>query len=340
MATPVGREVPPVERTLFEEPFRFDFFQAVRLLERLAPGLRAVGREGPARREVARFGAARGLAFPASAIQALDGSGEGPAAMTVGFMGLTGPMGVLPHSYTEMVVERQRAGDRTLAAFLDLFNHRLISLFYRAWEKYRPGLAYERGADDPFAGAIDSLIGLGMEPLRGRHAFPDAAPRFYAGLFAQRHRSAVMLERLLREYFGLPVEVLQFQGRWLRLDPADRSRLGASNRNNQMGVSLVVGERVRDEQGRFRLRLGPLTIRQFRALSPEGPAFRALVEMTRLYVDAELDFDVQLVLLASDVPDCRLGAGDGPGARLGRDAWLKVGPLSADADEAVHASGV
>jgi type VI secretion system protein ImpH len=341
MATPGRRSDPPVEQRLFEEPYRFKFFQAVRLLERLDRSRSPVGRESRPAREAIRFRVARGLAFPASELTRLqlppEGSGD-PPTLTVAFFGLTGPMGVLPYCYSELVADRSRAGDQTPAAFLDLFNHRLISLFFRAWEKYRPALAFERGEDDPLTRCLFSLMGLGLEPLRSRNEFPDGVLLAFAGAFAQRHRSAVMLGRLLSDRSGMPVEVLQFQGHWLRLDPEDRSSLGASGRNNALGRTLVVGERVWDVRSKFRLRLGPLSIEQFEAMSPDGRAFRSLCQMARLYVDGELDFDVQFVLRADEVPECRLSGGSARGARLGRDAWLRNRPIGRDPDDARFAS--
>jgi type VI secretion system protein ImpH len=343
MATPGRRADPPLERTLFEEPYRFDFFQAVRLLERLAPDRAPVGRDGPLSREVVRYLARISLVFPPSAIDHLERSDESsasPPEMTVNFLGLTGPSAVLPHVYTELLLERRRQGDATLAAFLDLLHHRLVSLFYRAWEKHHPYVGYERGRDDRFSDHLLHVIGLGPASLRGRHEFPDALPLSYAGLFARRHRPAAVLEGLLRDAFRLPVEVIPFVGQWLALEPGDRSTIGRAGAHNALGESLVLGGRVWDEQGKFRLRLGPLSFEQFRAHLPDGDAFRPLAQMARLFVDAEFAFDVQLVLKADEVPDCRLSSAAGAGARLGRYAWLRSRPLARDVDDAVFASGV
>jgi type VI secretion system protein ImpH len=347
MATQRRRTLPPLEETLFQEPYRFDFFQAVRLLERLAPDRKAVGNEGPPSAEAVRFRAETGLTFPASEVPSIAPPTDSQASpqLTVAFMGLTGPLGVLPYCYSELIVERlqdrtggRKNGDRTLLDFLDLFNHRLISLFYRAWEKHRPALAFERGETDRAAGSLFSLIGLGIEPLRDRQDFPDAALLFYAGAFAQRHRPPVMLERILGEYFRLPVEVHPFQGRWLRLDDEDRSTLGASGRHNGLGKALVMGGKVWDEQSKFRLRIGPLTFDQFQRLGPEGQDLQALTQMVRLYVDGEFDFDVQLVLKAEEVPKSQLTKTPNQAARLGRTAWLKTRPMPKDADDAVFPS--
>src|SRR5262245_18194950 len=146
MATQNGRADPPLERVLFEEGYRFDFFQAVRVLERLYPNRQPVGRDALPSQEVVRFRSHLSLSFPPSAIHEIERlqDGRGPAQMTVAFMGLTGLLGVLPRHYTELLLERVRHKDQTLRDFLDFLNHRLISLFYRAWEKYRFPIAYER----------------------------------------------------------------------------------------------------------------------------------------------------------------------------------------------------
>ncbi|WZP00785.1 type VI secretion system baseplate subunit TssG [Isosphaeraceae bacterium EP7] len=359
MAPPSRRPALALAEILGAEPHRFDFFQAVRLLGLLRPGRAAVGRSARPGREIVRFAARLGLAFPPSSIHTLNGLDVGagapraddpPPVMTVAFLGLTGPSGAMPHAYTELVQERRRAGDAGLAAFLDLFNHRLISLFYRAWEKHRPlvadeqarlrAVAHGRPDDDGLNRHLMALIGLGLPALRDRQGLPDSVPLAYANLFARRQRPAVMLSAMLLDYADYPVEVIQFQGSWLALDPADRSRMGRAGGFNRLGVDLVVGGRVRDVQGRFRLRIGPLDLGQYRALLPGGPSLRPLAELTRLYVGGELSFDVQLVLKADQVPPCRLGATPGAGARLGRDAWLVSRPREADADEAVFPSGV
>jgi len=339
MATPGRRADPPLEQTLFEEPYRFDFFQAVRILELLQPERAPVGLDGPPGREVVRFHAHQSLTFPASSIHSLDrrDDHDEPPAMTVAFMGLTGPMGVLPLVYSNLMIERLRAGDHTMAAFLDLINHRLISLFYRAWEKYHPFVAFERGAGDALSEDLFDLIGLGTAALRNRQRFPDRALLFYTGIFAQRRRPAIALESLLLDAFALPVRVEQFVGQWLTLEPGDRSIMGSEGRNNELGASFVLGSRVWDEQGKIRLRIGPLTFERFCALLPDGPALGPVAHMARLFVDGEFDVDVQLVLKASEVPESRLSSEPGQGARLSRFAWLKSRDFARDVDDAVFA---
>jgi type VI secretion system protein ImpH len=328
----------------------------VRLLERLlrAPSRRAGppgGRDRPADDDVVRFRALPSLSFPASAVTAIrrpaaaaPDEAAPPPEMTVAFLGLAGPQGVLPRHYTALLLERVRDKDYSLRDFLDLFNHRLVSLFYRAWQKYRLPFAYERaalegpGEVDACTQALYCLVGLGTRGLRRRLGVEDEAFVYYGGHFAHWPRSAVALEAMLADYFAVPVRVEQLQGQWLRLGPDDRSLMPGpecpEGRNCQLGVNVIAGERVWDVQSKFRLRLGPLTYGQFRSLMPDGDALRPLAQMARTYVGPEFDFDVQPVLIAAEVPRCELGPGkDSP--RLGWNTWMRSDEFTHDVADAV-----
>jgi type VI secretion system protein ImpH len=262
--------------------------------------------------------------------------------MTGAFMGLTGPLGALPRHYTELLLERGRRRDWTLRDFLDIFNHRMISLFYRAWAKYRLPIAYEEAAwrhreSDRFSQGLFDLIGLGTKGLRGRLGVADQGLLFYTGLLAQHPHSASALVGFLQDYFGVPVDVVQFIGQWLSLASESRSRLGPGEAQNALGVSAVAGARVWDQQAKFRLRLGPLTFAQFCHFLPTGSAFRQLVHLSRFFAGQEHDFDVQLLLQASDVPWCRLGRRGQGAVRLGWSTWLKTREFTRDATDASFA---
>jgi type VI secretion system protein ImpH len=341
MATESGRTDPSVAEELLEEGYRFDFFEAVRVLERVFPHRHAVGRDANPAQEVVRFRSRLSLAFPPSAIHELTEveGGDRPVEMTVAFMGLTGPLGVLPRHYTELLLERTRRKDNTLRDFLDLFNHRVISLFYRAWEKYRFPIGYERAVaqqrdDDDFSLNIFDLIGMGTKGMRGRLDVGDEALLFYAGLLGQRPHSASALRGILRDFFEIPVEVRQFIGQWLHLSKENRTSLGGEA-NNSLGVNTIAGNRVWDQQARFRLCLGPLTFREFSRFLPASPTFRLLVQFARYIAGQEYDFDVQLILKADEVPKSQLGATGERAPRLGWTTWLKTKDFTRDAEDAV-----
>jgi type VI secretion system protein ImpH len=344
MATQSGRADPSLADVFLEEGYRFDFFAAVRLLEWLYPDRQPVGGKADAASEIVRFRSRPSLGFPASAVYEVLPPSEQrqPARMTVMFMGLTGPLGVLPRHYTELLIERARQKDRTLHDFLDLFHHRLVSLFYRAWEKYRFPIAYERAAargrgEDRFSEHLFDFIGMGTPGLRGRLQVRDEALLFYAGLLAQHPRSAAALAGILADYFEVPVEVVPYTGEWLPLAERDRTQLGSANRNNVLGDGAVLGSRAWDQQAKFTLRIGPLGLPAFRDFLPTGRGFRRLVNFARFLAGEEFNFDIRLVLRAPEVPWCRLGQTGAEAPRLGWSTWLKTGEFTRDADDPVFA---
>ena len=327
-----------VEEQLREQPCEFRFFQAVRLLERLSPDRKPVGRFANPAQEVARFGANPSLAFPASEIQSLQWNQEAPHQVTVNFFGLTGPIGVLPQWYTTLITERLRAGDRTLRDFLDILNHRFISLFYQAWEKYRFPIAYERGEMDRFSRLLLDLIGMGTEGLQDRQAVPDDAFLFFAGILAQRPRSAKALQLLLEEYFEVPVEVQQLLGGWFKLDDATQCRPGDRDTpSEQLGLGAVAGDEVWDQGARARIKLGPLTLSQYLDFLPNGSAYQALRALTRFFSNDEIDFEVQLVLKREEVPACELGSEGAGGPKLGWVSWARSNPIARDPEDTILA---
>lgn len=316
-----------VRAELEKDPCRFQFFQAVRLLERLSPGREPVGQFGNPGNEAVRIGVHNALAFPPSQIQEIVWPEEGPPRMAVNFMGLTGTLGALPYTYTELILERIRAKDRTLAAFFDLFNHRIVSLFYQAWEKYRLTVGYERDQDDPVSRCLMALIGLGAGGLQNRQPVPDQALLYYSGLLSLQPRSAVALAQILEDYFGVPVEIEQFVGAWYRLDPDNQCCFESGDSySEQLGFGAVVGDEIWDQQSRARIRLGPLSTEQYLDFLPSGNSHEPLRALTRFFSGGDLEFEVQLVLKQPEVPRCELGM-EGAGApMLGWFTWMKSTP--------------
>ncbi len=329
-----------LEEVLFAEPYRFDFFQAVRLLERIYAMRKPVGHASAPNQEAVRFRTLTGLNFPASQIYALQREGDdpdkpAPPQMTVAFMGLTGPSGVLPHPYTELLMERLRNKDRALVEFLDQFNHRLLSLFFRAWEKYRFPIGVERGLDDRFTEFLFDIVGLGTRGLRNRFNFADEGLLSYGGLIANKPHSASAMAGLMGDYFGVNAEVEQFKGQWLKLDPESTSTLGRAN--HQLGVNTVVGSRVWDQQSKLRVKFGPLRFDKFVAFLPNGSAFKPATELIQFFAGMELDFDIQLVLQKAQVPFCKLSTK--ANSALGWTTWLRTKPFRADDSQVVLRTG-
>jgi type VI secretion system protein ImpH len=225
-----------------------------------------------------------------------------------------------------LIVDRIRNRDRGLAEFLDIFNHRMLSLFYQAWEKYRFQVAYERAGKDRLSRYLMSVIGLGTPGLQERQDVRDEALLFYSGLLALQSRSAVALHSLLEDYFGVPAQVEQFVGSWQALDLADQSVFeDGDSFSEQLAVGLVAGDAIWDQQSRVRVKLGPLTQKQYLGFLPSGSAEKALRSLIRFFCGPDLEVEIQLVLKQGEVPNCDLGNDSSAGPRLGWFTWMKSG---------------
>lgn len=327
----------PINQELFDEPYRFEFFQAVRLLEKIFPERAAIGHDALPAKEVARFRSHPTNTFPASQIFDIkeiadDFTGEQKLELVVNFMGLIGPQGVLPTHYTELVMERIRYRDTSLYAFLDMFTHRLVSLFYRAWEKYRFPVSYERGKDD-FTEFLFDFIGIGTVGQHGRLNLDDESLLPYSGLIAQKPHSVSALRQMLSDYYNVPVKIQQFTGQWLSLDEESITRLGEAN--SRLGLNTVIGTRVWDDQSKFRIVFGALGFTEFQAFLPNGTAYKAMKSIIRFMVGEELDFDVQLKLKKKEVPGTILTTRAKRRPMLGWTSFLKTKPFRQDDEQVI-----
>ncbi len=330
-------------------PHRFDGLHAVRLTEL---GLARLGTEAAPAAEPTRLAALQGLAFAPAPVAAVRDS-AGRQHLRIAFLGLTGPLGVLPQPYSELVQKADRLRNWAVSAFLDMFNHRLASLFVRAGEKYRLGLLLQRAATeapgrgaaevperDPASRALLALAGFGTPHLCGRMAVEDEVLLFYAGLFAARLRPPAALQAMLADYLGMKVRIEPFSGRWVAVAAAEQSRLpraGEAPLFATLGVDAVAGARIWDVQGNFRVVVGPVDNAGMRALMPDQPKLRKLVDLVRAYAGMDLGFDVQVILRADCVPDLQMPAeAHAPGApRLGWNTWAKSLPALADKDDII-----
>lgn len=329
MAAYGWRESRTVADGLWKEGHRFSFLQAVHLLETLYPD-RVKPAEGvDPRREVVRFKSEVRLDFPAGDVETIRPPREGePAEMRVNVLGLAGSMGPLPPAVVELIMERSFRKDGALAEFLDIFNHRLVSMLYRARKKYRPALDTKAPHGGRVATVLRALLGLGTPHLTGRMDVRDRSLLAYTGFFTESVRPSTGLQRLLEDCFDTTARIEMFRGRWERIEDDDVTRIGDSGRNQVLGQTAVLGRRVWDQAASFEVHLGPLTLSQFLSFLPNGRAFRPLVALVRFYTREELGFTFRLALGAAEVPELRLGAAYG--AYLGWTTWLKTKPMTRD----------
>lgn len=323
------RERLPGDDALRAAPYAFELFAALRLLEKTHRERPRLGRSLRPAEDAVRLRQPPSLAFASSDIAAYTpGSGERPAVLDTWVLGLFGPNGPLPLHLTEYAMDRARnARDPTLVAFADVFHHRMLSLFYRAWADAQPVVHGDRPDEDRFRFYVGALVGMGADHTVADPVVATGA-RYCAGRLLSQARNAEGLRALLQQAFPVPVEVVEFVGEWMPLPDDSRLRLGTRPRVSTLGSTAVLGAHVRGGQHRFRLRIGPLGREQFRSFLPGGRPLRELAALVRAYVGDEQAWDVQLVLRAGEVPTTRLGQG----GRLGLETWL--GRRSWDLDDA------
>ncbi len=304
---------------LAEAPHAFDFYQVMRLLEAQHPGSPRFGRSTHPADDLLRLAQEPSVTHSPASLAGYEPGGSRPDRLLVHFFGLFGTDGPLPLHLTEFARDRLRNHhDPTFARFVDLFHHRALSLFYRAWADVRPTVSFDRPAQDRFGLYVSSFVGLGTLGLRDRDAMPDLTKLHFAGHLSGQTRHAEGLAKILSAFFDVAVRTETFVGAWLALPASDHTRLGGGAVNASLGRSALVGGRVWTRQDKFRLVFGPLTLAEYERLLPGGRSFHRLIPIVRNYAGDVLLWDVNLVLKRDEVPPIRLGQS----GRLGWTTWL------------------
>jgi type VI secretion system protein ImpH len=335
VVTPAGPTEYPLIRSLLAEGNRFNIYQALSLLERAYPDAPALGGTGPAAREIMRIRPDVSLGFPSGAIASIDWVDTAPAAdtgfslstgndghyrVTATFFGLYGVDSPLPNHWSEEILYEQ-SQDTTVRDFLDIFHHRIYSLLFRIWTKYRYPVQYRLAGDDAFSKRFLALIGLGTADWQTA-GLPVMRLLRYAGLLVQRPRSGAGLEAFLADWFeGIPIRVEPCAGRWIELGSGDLCRLGRSN--STLGDNAILGGRMFDVSGQFRLAMGPVDYPTYRRFLPDGSDHGTLRSLVNFFVTDRLEAELQLRLSGAEVPPLRLDPDDPP--RLGWTTWLTSG---------------
>ncbi len=324
MAIESRKTEPYLIQRLLKEPYLFSFFQAVYLIEKYSSSIsdiRYIGNTGPAELESIRFKPSASLAFPVSDIVSIEKTRDLPPRfeITTSFLGLYGSDSPLPDFYTEDII-RSDPEESHVKDFLDIFHHRILSLFYRCWLKYRYYIQFISEGKDENSQRIFDLIGIGTQGIIENFKIRPVRLIRYVGLLSQKSRSASALESVLSDYFdGISVRIYQYIGRWVSIGEEDRIVLGSQNK--QLGVNTTLGDRVFDFSGKFRISISISKYADYIKFLPEGENFQELVEITRLFLNAPLDFDEELTIPANEVPMLCLSS-SGEAAILGRTSWL------------------
>jgi type VI secretion system protein ImpH len=333
---------------LLDEPYRFQFFQAVHLMvewlegQGIAPD-RALTEHilfennlalsfAPGQIAALRAGHGRPPVTEGELIQALAEDDALQIRITPSFMGFLGGSGTLPVHYTERVGAHLSATrDEAPRAFLDMFSNRALAQFYLAWRKHRVEHAGTAG-EDGFLPLLLSFAGFRTDHGKvDDDGFEDEMIALYAGVLMQRPVSPPVLVRMLSEYLDVPLAIDESVGQWIELGKEEQCSLGGLNA--VLGNNTILGERsLRPDLG-ARIRIGPLSREQYDRFLPGGESALALLQLLRLFGSQTVSYEVRLTLKAEYIgPLCLSGAGVRP-VRLGQDSFLVIAPAEADRDD-------
>jgi type VI secretion system protein ImpH len=320
-------ELAAIER----DPSRYDFCQALRLVEALNPDRPRLGRSARAAEDSIRLRQEPSMAFAPRTLAAFRAGGGGkPAQLDQFFFGLFGPNGPLPLHLTEFAHDRKlQSRDATFSRFGDIFHHRMLSFFYRAWADARPTVNFDRPEEDRIAKYVGAVFGLGLPACRDRDAVPDHTKLYLAGRLALHTKPAEGLRAIVEEYLVVRTRVEEFAAAWMRIPDESRLCLGENRLNSTLGQSATIGESVLDCQHKFRLVCGPCSAEQLQRLLPSGPSLERLAALVRNYIGDELDWDLRLVVQKEEVPSVVLGTQ----GQLGWTSWLGNRTADTDADD-------
>jgi type VI secretion system protein ImpH len=317
---PTPEPVSALLQALADAPHEYGFFAALRKLEALASERPRLGRSRRPEQDLLRLAQEPSVTHAPAELAGYEPGSEGrPDRLLVHFFGLFGPDGPLPLHLTEYARERRRNnGDPVFRRFADLFHHRALSLFFRAWADVRPAVSYDRPTEDRFGHYLGALIGLSTPSLRHRDAMPDLTKLHFAGHLAGQTRHAEGLAAILSAFFDVPVSVQSFVGSWLQLPQTGLTRLSGGESTAALGHSALLGGRLWSRQHKFRIIFGPLSLQDYQRLLPGGASFHRLLPIVRNYAGDVLIWDVNLILRREQVPPTLLGRH----GRLGWTTWL------------------
>ena len=333
MADTDGQSTDSVAANMRKNPFEYDFFQLLRKLQAAHPDKPRIGESVRLQQDFVRLRQEVSLAFATSTIKRIEPDAQSSIVHVFNqFFGLWGPNGPMPHELTQYVLDQKRDHDDTaIADFADVFHHRLLSLFFKAWANSQKAVDYERPQQARFPRFFNSFFGAGMDGFCERDSIPDRAKTYYAGHLSSATPNQSGLRAILEDFFSIPARIEPFVGFWMEL-PADcRYRMGGSRSTGLLGQNLIVGERVWERQLKFRIVMGPMQRSDYERMLPGNRAFQMLKDWVRLYTRDVMFWDLQLILKAEEASQVQIGTS----GCLGWNTWLMTNPLRQDSTDLI-----
>jgi type VI secretion system protein ImpH len=312
-------------RNLEAEPWRFDYFTVLRHLERTFADRPRIGDSAARREEFVQLGQDPFMDFPASNLARVVHSDNKALQVFVKYLGLLGPQGALPLAITEESYHYLLAQDDSFPRFLDVFNHRFIQLFFRAWADSRPIVQHDRPEADRFVAYIGSAIGVGSKPYQNLDSVPDAAKLGFAGILGAQAKCASRLAGAVCGLFDVRAEVEEFIGTRLIIEPGEWTTLGG--RYNILGEDALLGRTIFSVQDKIRVRIFTKSLAQYIRFLPTGDLCEPLADLVFFYNGEQLDWDAELAIPSGAAEPIRLGKF----GQLGWTTWMAPNWTSVEA---------
>lgn len=323
MAALTRRSDYTVAEQLFAEPFEFEYYQSIRILSALRPESKPFGESENPKDDPVQIQSRVSYIAPSSDIHSLFYSKfyDRPPIMTINFFGIAGVQGPLPQPYTDLIIERLRHKDTAFRDFLDIFNHRHASFWYRIQKKHIPGLEMVEAEQTSVGQAILDLAGLIDIDIKGVLNIHPRSMLHFTPLFWQRQRNLVGLKRLLEGYFKVKVRLEEFRGAWRKAPPEDWTRIGKTGQHQHLGWSTILGRRSWDQAAGVGIHLVGLSWEQYLSHLPGGHGNDAFQSLIRFYSGLNRTFDLMGTIKRHEIPPSYLGKG----FRLGQTTWITRG---------------
>ena len=325
-----NRDLPLIEDVV-QYADQYEFHAMVKLLEAMRPESTPLGEGFDPTKEPLRVRSRVTLSFPHTDIHKLIPTTDKdvPPLLETNFLGIAGVVGPLPTPYTQLLLRRKDRKDKAFRDFLDIFNHRFVSLLHLIRKKHWVGIKHERPEESYIGKTLLSLLGLEGKYLRERLGVQDRSLLYYAGLLWQRPRSCVGLERLLTSFFKVPVRIKQFEGKWISIPKGEQTIIGQTGQYHRLGQTTILNARYWDPQVMFVIHIGPLSLDRYISFLKPGPGYFHLVNLVHYYVGSNKEYRINLILQKDQLPKTKLGYG----LALGWTTWLNRYNLAEKDDE-------
>jgi type VI secretion system protein ImpH len=295
---------------------RYNFFQLVELINQWAVAWQKPKQGNELASEIIRFKSTASLAFPTRDVVGLKRIGECKFELEVSFLGLHGSQSPLPGYYLDSLAWEDAQNENRLTDFLNVFNHRLLTLLHQIWRKYRYYVSFDNGGMDPFSQRMYALVGLGSDVIREKLQINHGKMLAYAGLLASPGRASEVICSLVSHCFNLAdVTLNSWQLRKVAIPVNQQNRLGERTKErgkkypekSVLGVNFSLGAKVADRSGKFLLSINQLTREQFLSFLPNGPNYSPLVMFVAFVMRDQFAWDLRLGLAEHQVEGMILG---------------------------------